>query len=307
MTVRQASWIQASSHPADTDRLVLESLFRRQGVVKSTDMAVTQNGTPNMSVNVAAGSVVIDGTESATQGFYHFMNDATLNVAIAASHATLPRIDLIVAKVQDAQYSGATNAGSIVAVTGTAAASPVAPSAPANSVILAQIAVAAAVTSITNANITDLRPFATQPPACRVYHNTTQSLTTAVETPLAFNTERYDTDNMHDTVTANGRITINTAGLYVVGLSVGYAANATGVRYTSIRTAAGTGYYFQDVRAAAPALGTNVCIGGVIKLAVGDILTAYAYQTSGGNLNVQLGTATDFSAADFWATWIGPA
>ena len=157
MAVKQASWIQASSHPADTDRLILETLFQTQGVVGSGDLAVTQNGTPNMSINVAAGSVVIDGTESGTQGFYHMVNDATLNVAIAAANATNPRIDLIVAKIQDAQYSGATNAGSIVAVTGTPAASPSPPAAPANSVILAQVAVAANATSITNANITDFR------------------------------------------------------------------------------------------------------------------------------------------------------
>ena len=154
-------------------------------------------------------------------------------------------------------------------------------------------------------NITDWLNFLSNPPSCRVYHNTTQSLTTGVETPMVFNTERYDTDTMHDTATNNGRITINTAGLYVVGLSVGYTANATGTRYTSIRANGGTTYLFQDVRAAAPTLSTNVVIGGVVKLNAGDFILGYAYQTSGGALNVLASSGTDYSGADFWATWIG--
>lgn len=167
MAEKQASYIQASSHPADTDRLVLEALLNPSpapvsgagyGVGPATgDLLVTQNGTPNMSVNVAAGHVWIDGTEAATQGAYHGYNDATKNLVVAASDPTNPRKDLVIAKVQDAAYSGATNAWSIAVVTGTPAASPVEPAVPANAVVLAMINVAALATTITNANITDRR------------------------------------------------------------------------------------------------------------------------------------------------------
>lgn len=54
------------------------------------------------------------------------------------------------------------------------------------------------------------------PPACRVFHNANQSIADATETTVAFNSERFDTDTMHDTVTNNSRITFNTAGVYVV-------------------------------------------------------------------------------------------
>src|SRR6266496_494426 len=87
-------------------------------------LAVTQNGTPNMSVNVAAGMAFIAGTEGTKQGTYIVQNDATVNKAIAASDPTLNRIDLVVAKVQDTQYSGATNSWSLAVVTGTPAGSP---------------------------------------------------------------------------------------------------------------------------------------------------------------------------------------
>lgn len=167
MAEKQASYIQASSHPADTDRLTLEGLLNPSpapvsgagyGVGPVTgDLLVTQNGTPNMSVNVAAGHVWIDGTESATQGAYHCYNDATKNLVIAASDPTNPRKDLVVAKVQDAAYSGAVNAWTLAVVTGTPAASPAEPAVPANAVVLAMINVAALATTITNANITDRR------------------------------------------------------------------------------------------------------------------------------------------------------
>lgn len=167
MAEKQASWIQASSHPADTDRLVLEALLNPSGAPVSGaglgvgtpagDLLVTQNGSPNMSVNVAAGHAWIDGTESPTQGAYHVYNDAVKNLAISAAHATLARKDLIVARVQDAQYSGATNAWTLAVVTGTPAGSPAEPAVPANAIVLALVDVAAAASSITNANITDRR------------------------------------------------------------------------------------------------------------------------------------------------------
>ena len=122
-------------------------------------LAVTQNGSPNMTVNVANGMIAVPGTEGTSQGQYICMAPTTTNLAITAAHATLPRIDIVVAKVEDAAYSGANNQWSLAVVTGTAAASPTAPAAPNNSITLATVAVAAAATQILNANITDTRPY----------------------------------------------------------------------------------------------------------------------------------------------------
>jgi hypothetical protein len=151
-----------TDHSALTIRTLADSLTSGSAVVGVSDLKVTQRAAGvNMSVDVAGGLCFIEGTETATQGAYCCRSDATpTNVAIAASSPTLPRIDIIVAKVQDAFYSGATNAWSIVAVTGTAAASPTAPTAPVNSLILAQVSVAANATTVVNANITDKRVIA---------------------------------------------------------------------------------------------------------------------------------------------------
>jgi hypothetical protein len=190
MTVRTTPvFIQGNSHPAEETRLMLAGMLGSvtgsfaggvassdpaHGVVRATDLAVTQNGTPNMSVDVAAGGCFIRGTQSANQGAYHLWNDGTLNVAISAADATNARRDLIVAQVRDLNYSGADKDARIVVVTGTPAASPVDPTVPANSLVLARVAVAAGDTSIVTAEITDLRTMANILNQCPVFSSTTQ-------------------------------------------------------------------------------------------------------------------------------------
>ena len=135
------------------------SLRARGGIhpALGQEFIVTQAGSPNMTVLVESGVASIPGTESGSQGNYWVCNDAQVILNITAAHATLARIDLIVVNVRDQAYSGANNDSQLQVIAGTPASSPVAPSAPNNSIIIAQVAVGAAVSSITNANITDTR------------------------------------------------------------------------------------------------------------------------------------------------------
>lgn len=78
--------------------------------------------------------------------------------------------------------------------------------------------------SISNANLTagaaiDLSKLAIVPMA-HVTHNAIQSVSNNTETTLAFNTERYDTATLHDTVTNNSRLTVATAGVYSIWAAV---------------------------------------------------------------------------------------
>jgi len=156
------SWLQNGSHPAENDRLTaVNVLWRNAGVVDYGAMTVTQTGTPSMAVNISSGHAVIAGSQTSNQGFYTAYNDATASVSIATASPSLPRIDRIVVAVQDSYYGGTANNQVIFqAVTGTPNASPVAPSAPVNSLTLAYVAVAANATSIVTGNITDQRTFA---------------------------------------------------------------------------------------------------------------------------------------------------
>jgi len=166
-------WLQnaGATHTAVQMRNAVASLIA--GVTASADMRprggvngsmgnklqVTQTGSPSMAVIIKSGAAWVPGSENSTQGSYSVVNDADVTVSVTAAHATLARIDLVCFKVQDSQYSGVADTCSLVVVAGTPSGSPAVPTAPNNSTILAQIAVGAAVSSITNANITDRRSY----------------------------------------------------------------------------------------------------------------------------------------------------
>jgi hypothetical protein len=155
------------------------------GVINQADLAVTQNDTPNMTVNVAAGGAFIRGTQSANQGVYHLFNDASVSVVIATADATNARHDLIIAQVRDAAYSGATNDARIIVVPGTPAAVPVDPSLASfpNALVLARVTVTAGKTSILTADITNTRTVANQVGKIPTY-NTSALATTAIPSPV---------------------------------------------------------------------------------------------------------------------------
>lgn len=149
-----------TDHPAKAFRRALGGVVSA-GVGSATDYAVAQNTTPNLTVQVAAGDAYVT-CYNASGGLYHVFNDGTQSATITAAHATLPRRDLVVVRVQDQEQSGATNTADVFVVAGTPAAVPVDPSLPAGAsyLTLARVAVAAAATTITSANITDLRTYA---------------------------------------------------------------------------------------------------------------------------------------------------
>ena len=168
-TESPAAYMQASSHSASLFRQVIAALFgmpqpgtltsANGGVVNAGDGLVTQNGTPNMSVNVAGGEFVIPQTIAANGGCYVGLQDAPVNLAVSASDPTNPRIDTVVATVYDSSYAGAANNWVLQVVTGTPAPSPVPAAIPASSIQIAQFNVVAGATTILTANIFDARTF----------------------------------------------------------------------------------------------------------------------------------------------------
>ena len=150
-------YLQAGSHPANTFRRLTSAMFdNTEGLMFDGDMAVSQNGTPNMSVNVGVGACLVKGDYATDAGLYWCENASTTNLTIATADATNPRRDLVVAEVLDAAYSGGSNLFQLRVVTGTPAASPSDPATPNSALVLARIQVNAGVTSIVTANITFL-------------------------------------------------------------------------------------------------------------------------------------------------------
>lgn len=152
-----------SQAPEPFRRMLLAVFGGRPGITKAGDWLVTQRAAGvNMSVDVAAGTGLVLGSESATQGGYFCQSTSVTNVTITAANVTNPRRDLIVARIRDNQYAtGPTSAFTIEVITGTAAASPVDPTVGANCLVLARVAVAANATTLANAVITDLRTITT--------------------------------------------------------------------------------------------------------------------------------------------------
>jgi len=125
---------QAMVDSGDFD--VLVAAFAGTGVVSGC--AVTAQGTPDMTLAVAAGTVAVAGTSVAVTGG---------NVTITAANATNPRFDLVVVN----------NTGVKSVTAGTPAAQPVFPAIPANSVVLASVRVPAGAGSINSQKIWDRR------------------------------------------------------------------------------------------------------------------------------------------------------
>lgn len=155
------SWQQNASHPAENDRLTTQGIWRTTGILKSTDLAVSANGVPNMSVNVALGWAAIVGDYTTNMGAYIAYNDATTNLTITTANGSNPRIDKICMTVSDSYYTGALNQVAFNVVAGTPAGTPAAPATPTNSIALATVYVGAGATSIVTGNITDTRVIAT--------------------------------------------------------------------------------------------------------------------------------------------------
>ena len=117
----------------------------------------------------------------------------------------------------------------------------------------------------------------------RVYNNAAISIPNT-GADLTFNSERYDTDNIHDISTNPSRLTCKTAGKYLIIGNIEWAPNNNGVRDARIvlngttiigivRVAAAGGSYFQVVST-------------IYDLSVNDYVVLHAYQDGAGALNV---------------------
>lgn len=154
----------------------------------------------------------------------------------------------------------------------------------------AGVAAAAVVQDNLDAHLADKAPHIV--PAAHVYHSTNQSIATASITSLAFNSERYDTENIHDTVTNNSRLTCKTAGKYRITLNLYWDINSVGARQGIIKVNGSVELAKPQI---VPVNGgyTGQSISGTYTLAVDDYVEAFVYQSSGGALNIISG-ATNF-------------
>lgn len=172
MAVRPAVFEQAGAYAAADVRLGLGGLVTpgagsiigaRGGVWPALGGPLAVSAPGGLVARVAAGRAVILGTEATAgglQGPYLFTNDANVDLAVAPTAAGQLRVDLVVARVYDAAYSGAVTQATLEIVQGVpAAANPAEPAVPVSSLVLARIDVPAAAGAIAAGNLTDRRVY----------------------------------------------------------------------------------------------------------------------------------------------------
>lgn len=152
------SWLQAGSHTARNDRLILQSLVQSSGVANRYDFYVEATATSSMGVSVRAGGAFILGTQESGQGVYHCYNDASVTLSVTPASSQNDRKDIVVLRVYDSEISGATNTSTLEVITGSATSSPAEPPVPVNAIKLAVIDVLANASSISGQRISNVAP-----------------------------------------------------------------------------------------------------------------------------------------------------
>jgi hypothetical protein len=136
----------------------------------------------------------------------------------------------------------------------------------------------------------------------KVWKSADQVIATGTSTIVTFNTEAFDTDALHDTVTNNSRITVAIAGKYLVGAEVQWEASALGTyrqgaiyKNGSIVTVLGT---IGPTSGGTPVQTSSM----ILSLAATDYVEISVVHDAGVNQNI-LGTGE--ADTSFWVAYIG--
>lgn len=149
-----------------------------------------------------------------------------------------------------------------------------------------------------NANVRDNVSALANPAACLAYRSGAQSIPTGVTTAIAFDSETYDTDAMHDSSGAQTKLTFNKAGIYIITLNFRWLTNGVGERHGLLRINGATELGRDSKAGASITLDLGHSVTHSDKYAAGEYAEALAYQSSGGALNIQ-------GFARFTATFLG--
>jgi len=145
---------------------------------------------------------------------------------------------------------------------------------------------------------------ATDSPAVRAYNNANLAWGTGVDTVVTLNSERFDNAAMHSTSsnTSRGTVPAGGAGKYLFGSLVEFAANVTGGRGCHIKMN-GTTYIAKSVVQGSTGAGdtTSMTVTSSYALIAADYVEMWAYQSSGGFLNINSASAY---SPELWAYWL---
>jgi hypothetical protein len=137
------------------------------------------------------------------------------------------------------------------------------------------------------------------PPSCRLVRS--GDLTYTSNAAIAWNSEAYDTDTMHDNSTNNSRITINTAGIYL--FSFAFLATFSGtLTAMDVQIFKGNASAWLSYQTVILSKGTDVLwtTSTVASMAVSDFVVAQVSFAGATSPIIKADDRTSFSA-----TWLG--
>ena len=127
-------------------------------------------------------------------------------------------------------------------------------------------------------------------PGCAVYNSATQNVNTSSNTVLTADSELYDLDSMHSTVSNTSRITATTAGKYRIAALVEWDTDATGRREAELLVNGSTVHTLVTATAVS---GLTLNGSKILTLAAGDYVEVRVWQNSG---TTRTATLRQFSA-----------
>lgn len=132
--------------------------------------------------------------------------------------------------------------------------------------------------------------FLIDPPACSIKESTAQSVATATWTALTSNEENFDNDSMHSTSSLTSRITIQTAGRYLVFATIEHAANTAGQLRACRFLVNGTTAYdgLNSARVNSGTFRTLVSVTRALTFAASDYVEVQAFHDVGANNDVTM-------------------
>lgn len=122
-----------------------------------------------------------------------------------------------------------------------------------------------------------------------------QSVATNTDTAVSFNAETFDTDNMHDNTTNPSRITINTAGLYLVQGTVIFSSHTSSTFRECYILLNGTDAIGDCTIPSVVSQITTLNVSAIYRLEQNDYLELRVAQQSTATLNVG-SSPSNFSA-----------
>jgi hypothetical protein len=154
--------------------------------------------------------------------------------------------------------------------------------------------------ALLNTHLKDNLNFLYNAPGARIYNSANLSVSSGGSgLLLTFDSERYDTDSIHDPG-QSARLTCKTAGKYLISGHVLFAANATGYRGLIIRLNGSATLAIMRT----PALGASdypiLSIATVYNLNVNDYVELIAEQNSGTALTLYAWTHYSLEFAMHW-------